>query len=217
MNIRAVIFDFGGVLCFHPTRELIAKAADHCGVEYHAFLKSVWQDRLAYDGGMDPLEYWRGVAKHAGTMFDDDLIARMVEREIEFWSRYDDRVLAFVDDLRAHGIRTAMLSNLPRPLGERLKTVPGFLEHFDYVTLSYELGIVKPQREIYDDAVGGVGVPAGDCLFLDDRPENIEGAHAAGLQAELFVTWEEFVVDMPAKYGLPTPKERATSLKQADR
>jgi len=50
MNIRAVIFDFGGVLCFHPERETIARAAEHCGVEYGAFLKAMWKDRTAYDG-----------------------------------------------------------------------------------------------------------------------------------------------------------------------
>jgi putative hydrolase of the HAD superfamily len=209
MKIRAVIFDFGGVLCFHPTRELIQRAADHCGVEYDRFLKAMWKDRLAYDGGLDPLEYWRGVAKHAGSMFDDDLIARMIEREIEFWSRYDDRVFAWINDLRASGIRTGILSNLPRPLGERLRTVRGFLEHFDHVTFSYELGLVKPEREIYDDAVRGAGVPAGECLFLDDRSENIEGAHAAGLKAELFTTWEEFVAEMPGRYGLPAPRDLA--------
>jgi putative hydrolase of the HAD superfamily len=211
MKTSAVIFDFGGVLCFHPDRQMIARAAEHCGVEYDKFLRSMWKDRLAYDGGLDPLEYWRGVAKHAGSTFDDDLIARMIDREIEFWSRYDDRVFAWIDQLRAKGIRTGILSNLPRPLGERLRTVKGFLDHFDYVTFSYELGVVKPQREIYDHAVQGAGVPAGEALFLDDRSENIEGAREAGLQAELFTTWEEFVVEVPSRYGLPAPKSLAVN------
>ncbi len=210
MKIRAVIFDFGGVLCFHPTREMIAAAAARCGIEYDHFLKSMWKDRLAYDGGTDPLEYWHGVARHAGTMFDDALIARMIEHEIEFWSVYDTRVLAWVDALRASGIRTGILSNLPRPLGENLRRVEGFLAHFDHVTFSYELGCVKPQREIYEDSVRGAGVAAGECLFLDDRPENIEGARVAGLHAELFTTWEDFVDAMPAKYALPAPKTVAS-------
>ena len=47
-------------------------------------------------------------------------------------------------------IRTGILSNLPRPLGERLREADGFLEHFDHVTFSYELALVKPQREIYE-------------------------------------------------------------------
>jgi putative hydrolase of the HAD superfamily len=203
MNIRAVIFDFGGVLCFHPDREMIARAAEHCGVEYDAFLKAMWKDRLSYDAGQDPREYWRGVAQSAGKSFDDDLIARMIEREIEFWSKYDDRVFTWIDHLRASGIRTGILSNLPRPLGQRLRQVDGFLNHFDHVTFSYELSLVKPQRAIYDDAVRGLGVQPGEALFLDDRPENIQGAKEAGLEAELFVSWEDFVDETPGRYGLP--------------
>ena len=205
MNIRAVIFDFGGVLCFHPERETIASAAEHCGIEYGAFLKAMWKDRLAYDAGLDPRDYWRGVAANAGASFDDHLIGRMIQREIEFWSRYDDRVFAWIDHLRAKGIRTGILSNLPRPLGERLRETDGFLNHFDHVTFSYELGLVKPQREIYEDAIRGLGVRAGEALFLDDRIENIEGAREAGLEAELFVSWEDFVDEIPGRYGLPEP------------
>jgi FMN phosphatase YigB (HAD superfamily) len=62
--------------------------------------------------------------------------------------------------------------------------------------------VVKPQREIYDDAVRGVGVAPGDALFIDDRSENIEGAQAAGLLAELYSTWEDFT-DVPGRYSLP--------------
>lgn len=211
MNIRAVIFDFGGVLCFHPERETIASAAEHCGVEYGAFLKAMWKDRTVYDGGQDARDYWRGVAANAGANFDDDLIARMIQREIEFWSRYDARVFAWIDHLRAKGIRTGILSNLPRPLGERLRETDGFLDHFDHVTFSYELGLVKPQREIYEDATRGLGVEAADALFLDDRIENIDGAREAGLEAELFVSWEDFVGEIAGRYGLPAPERLAAN------
>jgi putative hydrolase of the HAD superfamily len=165
----------------------------------------MWKNRVVYDGGQDAREYWRGVAANAGSAFDDDLIARMIEREIEFWSKYDSRVLEWIDDLRASGVKTGILSNLPRPLGERLREVDGFLKHFDHITFSYELGMVKPQREIYVDAVRGLGVDPQHALFLDDREENVEGARQAGLLAELYTSWEEFAAEMPARYGLPAP------------
>jgi putative hydrolase of the HAD superfamily len=202
LKVRAVIFDFGGVLCFHPTKEQIALASAACGMEPREFVAALWKNRLVYDGGQDPYDYWRGVAQIAGRTFDDALIARMIEYEIDFWSKLDDRVIGWVDRLRTGGLRTAILSNLPSPLGARLRERAGFLAHFDHVTFSYELGFVKPQREIYDDAVRGVGVAAGDALFIDDRSENIEGAHAAGLQAELYSTWENFS-GVPERYGLP--------------
>jgi putative hydrolase of the HAD superfamily len=126
--------------------------------------------------------------------------------DVALWNRFDQRILTWVRRLRESGYRTAILSNLPRPLGESLRARPGFLEHFDHVTFSYELGLVKPQPEIYEHAVDGLRVSAGETLFLDDRPNNIEGAAEAGLHAFLYRDWDGFLAADPAtRYGLPEP------------
>jgi putative hydrolase of the HAD superfamily len=202
--LKAVIFDFGGVICFHPTTQQIAEAAAACGLTPPDFLRAFWTHRIAYDAGQDPYIYWRGVAQTAGRIFDDALIAQMIEREIDFWSHNDERVLTWTTRLRAHGIRTGILSNLPRPLGTRLRAIPGFLEHFDQVTFSYELAAVKPHREIYDHSIQGLNIAPAEALFLDDREENVEGARAAGLEAELYVNWENFEATQLPKHSLPT-------------
>ncbi len=193
MSFRALILDYGGVICFHPTEEQIAEAAAACGVTPSEFLAAFWKNRLAYDGGKDPYEYWREVAANLNRTFDDALIEQMIEREIDFWLRFDERVLAWTRELRARGVRIGILSNLPSPLGARLKRNRDFMSHFDHATLSFELGVVKPQREIYEHAVNGLNVKPEEALFLDDRPENVEGARVAGLQAELYTRWEDFL------------------------
>lgn len=190
--IRAVIFDFGGVVCFHPTEQQVADAAALCELSPPEFLRAFWKDRLAYDAGQDPADYWRGVARTAGKNFDA-IIPELIEREIEFWSHFDGRVLAWMHDLRARGVRTGILSNLPRPLGTRLRANREFIGHFDQVTFSFELGVVKPDRAIYEHAVRGLNAAPGEALFLDDRPENVEGARAAGLQAMEYTGWDEFM------------------------
>ncbi len=192
MSFRALILDYGGVICFHPTAEQIAEAARACDLTPTAFLNAFWKHRIEYDAGLDAFEYWRAVAETAGRKFDDALIAQMIDREIDFWLRWDERILAWTRELRANGTRIGILSNLPRPLGTRLKNDRDFMSHFDHATLSFELGIVKPQREIYDHAVAGLNVRPEEALFLDDRPENVEGALSAGLQAQLYTTWEDF-------------------------
>ena len=53
--------------------------------------------------------------------------------------------------------------------------------------------MIKPEAEIYHDAIAGLGVEPDEALFLDDRPENVEGARAVGIHAEIFTTWEEFL------------------------
>jgi putative hydrolase of the HAD superfamily len=191
------------VVCFHPTEQQIAAASAVCGLDPADFVRAFWKNRIVYDAGQDAQLYWRDVAASVGRVFDDALIAKMIEREIDFWSKYDERVLAWTGKLREHGFRTGILSNLPRPLGTRLRETEGFLEHFDHVTFSCELGVVKPRREIYEDSTRGLGIEPGEALFLDDRPENVEGALAAGLQAELFVNWESFAAGQLGKYALP--------------
>lgn len=205
MKIQAVIFDYGGVLCFAPDDQQIAHAAQRCGLSSPEFLKAFWSIRIEYDAGkLAPEQYWRQVAKNAGRHFDDGLIAEMIETEIAFWSRLDEAVVAWNDQLRAKGMKTAMLSNLPPPLGLRMRA-EGFYDHFDHATLSFELGIVKPAREIYEDAVRGLGIAPEQALFLDDREENVAGALAAGLHAELFTSWTAFVQETPERYALPAP------------
>jgi len=204
MAIRAVIFDYGGVVCFHPTKAQIADAARLCEISSEEFVRALWKHRIVYDAGQPPLEYWRNVAALMGRTFDDAVVAQMIEREIDFWSRLDDRVLAWIGQLRERGLRTGILSNLPIPLGERLRG-NGLLEHFDHVTFSYELGCTKPDPRIYEHAVAGLGIAPEEALFLDDRPENVEGARRVGLESELYKSWEVFAADVPQRYGLKVP------------
>lgn len=210
MNLRAVIFDFGGVLCFPPTDRQLSEAAALCGLSTPAFVDAFWRKRREYDRGTEPAVYWRELACMTGRDFDDSMVQdrfvqEMIRREIAFWSRHDARVLGWIKDLRRAGLRTSILSNLPAPLGENLRATAGFLDHFDQVTFSYELGMIKPEPEIYHYAVRGLDVAPEEALFLDDRPENIEGARAIGLQAEVFTTWEDFLEQHHPRYPLPVP------------
>jgi len=203
-GVRAVIFDFGNVICFPVSPDKISRAAADCGLHVEKFWEAFWTPRLEYDAGLiEPQVYWDAVAAAAGTRFDKALLPTLIRHEVEFWNEFDARVLAWIDALRAAGVRTGILSNLPRVLGEALRGTPGFLEHFDHVTFSYELRMIKPSPGIYRHAVEGLDVVAQEALFIDDKQVNVDGAVDSGLFAELFTTWEEFVGrDIPGRYGL---------------
>ncbi len=203
-TVRAVIFDFGGVLCFHPTEDRFARIADLLGISMSRLLEIFWAHRIEYDAGLlDSRAYWTQVAADAGKPIDDELLGRLSQLEIELWNNFDRRVFAWAAHLKANGIRTAMLSNLPRSLGEALLATPGLLDPFDHLTLSYRLKIVKPAPAIYHVAAQGAGVAPEEALFLDDKPENVEGARAIGMQAELYSTWEAFLAEAAGRYKLP--------------
>ena len=59
----------------------------------------------------------------------------------------------------------------------------GLLQHFDHLFVSSTMGCRKPDADAYQTVVVKVGLPADRILFLDDSPENVEGAAAAGLVA----------------------------------
>ena len=61
-------------------------------------------------------------------------------------------------------------------------------KYFDEFVLSYEVRSMKPERKIYDEAIQKAGVPASEIFFCDDRPDNVAGALAAGLDAVQYHT-----------------------------
>ncbi len=65
---------------------------------------------------------------------------------------------------------------------------PAFLplSFFDGVVVSADIHMLKPNREIYEYLLSRYGLTAEECLFIDDRQDNVDGARAAGLQAYRF-------------------------------
>lgn len=184
MQIKAIIFDFGGVLCFHPTSQQISGLANLCGLAQDEFLKHYWGLRHAYDrGDLEPHEYWNRIGEATGNSYSAAQIEEFRKSDVAFWVRLDERMMTWAAAVRASGLRTALLSNLPRDLGEHLRNEMGLVGHFDHHSFSYELRSAKPDAPIYHHAVAGLGVEPREALFLDDKIENVEGARAVGLRA----------------------------------
>lgn len=72
------------------------------------------------------------------------------------------------------------------------ESFPG-IRFFKDQAASFELGEVKPDRAFYEKALAKFGITADTCLFIDDRPENIEGARACGLRSIRYTTAEETI------------------------
>jgi len=205
-SFRAVIFDFGNVLCFPPEEQRFARIASLLGLPQENFMAAFWSHRLEYDRGEPARTYWQRFADMAGQPLTNHLLEQLIREDVALWRNFDQRVLSWANQLKGAGLKIGILSNLPRTHGHGLRATPGFLEHFDHITFSYELNLVKPEPGIYQHAVEGLGVPFSEALFLDDRPENVNGALRVGLPAHQFTTWERFVSHELAQFQLPEPK-----------
>jgi putative hydrolase of the HAD superfamily len=95
----------------------------------------------------------------------------------------DEPMLEAVRRARAAGIKTGLISNT---WGDGLAYDRALLEElFDAVVLSGEVGLHKPQPEIFHLSAERIGVAPEECVFVDDLRENCEGAEAVGMKAIL--------------------------------
>ena len=85
------------------------------------------------------------------------------------------------------GIRTALLSNswgndYPRE---------GWADMFDVVVISGEVGMRKPDREIFELVLNRIGLTAAECVFIDDIPRNVTAAAQVGLVGIVHRSFDE--------------------------
>lgn len=187
MQAKAIIFDYGGVLCFHPPEQQVRELAAKCRLGIDEFLRNYWGLRAAYDrGDISPGDYWREIGLSANLNYTEDEIAEFRRGDIAFWVHLDRHMMDWAAKVRSAGILTGLLSNLPADLGAHLRDEMHLPDSFDHHTFSYEIRAAKPDPAIYRHAVDGLGIHPAEALFLDDRPENVEGARAAGLRAIQF-------------------------------
>ncbi len=112
-----------------------------------------------------------GLTDHEGLV--DRLFAGM---------RADEAMVDAVRAAKRAGVRTALVSN---SWGAGRYDRDAFPELFDAVVISGEVGLNKPEPEIFLLAAERVGLAPEDCVFLDDLKENCAGAEAVGMTAVL--------------------------------
>lgn len=161
-----------------------------------------WRFRLAFDeGALDAPAYWNLVAQRVLTPAE---ITQLTEIDNQSWSHPDPVMPNWARQLRAAGVRTAILSNMPLPVREHLDRV-AWLPEFDQRTFSCDVRLAKPGREIYELCLRELGVPPSAALFLDDRAENTRAAEALGIHSILFTTPADLADALQGRFDIPVP------------
>lgn len=106
---------------------------------------------------------------------------------------------ALVTRAKRHGIRTALLSN---SWGNRYPR-DGWDDMFDVVVISGEVGMRKPEPEIFALTAGRLHVDAGQCVFVDDLRTNVEAADGLGMTTVLHRSYEQTAARLEELFGVP--------------
>jgi epoxide hydrolase-like predicted phosphatase len=184
MSLKAIIFDFGGVLV--RTRS--------------QYLRQTWEQRLtlrpgeaselvfggesgraAQHGRISDAEHWVYIQRRLGL---DDATLAQFRRDFFAEDGIDTDLLAYIDRLRS-GYRLGLLSNATAN-ARRFFTSSGITDHFDAITISGEEGVMKPDERIYRIALARLNVEPNEAALVDDFSENIIAARDLGMAAVHF-------------------------------
>jgi putative hydrolase of the HAD superfamily len=200
-SIKAIIFDYAGVLSLHQPEEAVRRMETLCGVSGQRFQEAYWGGREVYDRGeQDGPTYWRAFAGAAGCTLSDEQVRALIEEDTASWVHLNPVMVAWLRRLHAAGARTALLSNMGRELREYVGQHFDWCQGFAHQTFSCDVRRVKPEPDIYLHCLEGLGVAPSEALFIDDREVNIRAAERLGLRGLLFTTAEDLASRLP---GLP--------------
>jgi len=185
--ITCVVFDLGGVLIDWNPRYLYRKLITE-PEEMEYFLREVCSTewRHPFDLGAPMAD---AIAELADRHPDlRHLIEVYRARWPEMLGGAIDGCVEILEDLRAKVPALYALSNWPAETFRHARDRFDFLEWFDGIVISGEVGLKKPDAGIYRLLFERHGIEPRTTLFIDDVPENLEAAEALGLNGVLFTS-----------------------------
>jgi putative hydrolase of the HAD superfamily len=206
-DFDALIVDFGGVLTT-PLQDAMILFADELGLELQHIVRA---SLGVYTGAEDDLV----VGFETGRISEDEFAVAFAARLTEICGKHvspdnlvarifsglriEEDMMVAVEIARADGFKTGLLSNswgmglYPR---ERINAL------FDAVVISGEVGMRKPDAEIFHLAVNKLGVEPERSVFVDDHPGHLKAALALGMTTVLHKTPGETIAELESLLGL---------------
>ncbi|MFB0555877.1 MAG: HAD family hydrolase [Phycisphaerae bacterium] len=182
-RIDSVIFDWGGVLIDDPAPGLMQYCAQALGVSKEDYI--ITHNKFAADfqkGLIGEDTFWERICGELDvpkpkvpSLWADAFKAAYVPREDMF---------SLAARLRKNGCKTALLSNTETPAMQFFYQLQ--YDMFDVLVFSCAEGTRKPESKIYELTIQRLGSQPGQSVFIDDKPEYINGAKEAGLNTILF-------------------------------
>jgi epoxide hydrolase-like predicted phosphatase len=197
MTIRAVVFDIGGVLVDAPPMDFDVHWAPRIGLtleEFEARADPIWRDGSI--GAASLIQVHERLARALAVKMST--VEEMME---DMWVRYlgtlNADVFSYARGLRPR-YRTGIISNSFVGARERERDAYGFEDLVDDIVYSHEVGLAKPDPLIYALACQRLEVEPDEVVFVDDKPDAVEGAQAYGMHAVLMRDGPQAIGDVEA-------------------
>jgi putative hydrolase of the HAD superfamily len=193
-KIRAVLFDFGGVVAEEGFYNGLINLAEKQALDARSMPEEGM--RAVYDSGFvlgqgTAADFWALMRKRTGLEGKDDFLSdRIIDGfQIRHW------VIDLVRSLRAKGYITGILSDQTHWLYE-LDSYDHFFKEFDCVYNSYDLGKGKRDPTVFTDVVNDLKLKPEEVLFVDDNEDHVKRAREMGLKSFLYIDHKTFIPEI---------------------
>ncbi len=197
MSIKAIGFDYGGVVAGIPGPEFERQAVGLLGVDLETFKSAYFEfNHLMNNNVLSRDEFWKKVVEELGRPekfseligFIDSLPQHLINIEI----------IELSDRLRGNGYKTGLLSNNTLETAQKFRA-SGLAAHFDAAVFSAEIGVSKPNPQAFKIFCERLGVAPAEMAFIDDTEKSLTGAAAVGFSPILFTGYEALIQALRAK------------------
>ena len=192
MAIKAVIWDYGGVLVRTEDLGPRSRLAEQLGLDVEELSKLIFNSANAEKGmrgKISGVSHWEQVGEELG------IDAQQLQDEFFAGDVLDEDLMGFIRELRAI-YRIGLLSNAFGSLRQHMEEGRKIADAFDEIIISAEVGLMKPEAAIYTLTLEQMGVAADEAIFVDDFVENVEGAQQVGMQAIHFRSREQTLAEL---------------------
>jgi len=195
-KIKAIIFDWGGVLIDDPRPGLMRYCAHAFNVPVEVYTQV--HDKFLEDfqkGLVSERTFWQRISEELNRP-EPKPATHPAGKQNSLWgdafrSAYSPRAEVFALALALHnkGYKTAFLSNTEVPAMEFFHQLR--YDIFDVLIFSCAEGAQKPERKIYEVTIEKLHLQPEQAVLIDDKPQFIKGAQQAGLNGILFTNLEQ--------------------------
>ena len=206
LNTELILFDVGGVLV--SQRPDPAEFASIIGLDDSAECvslvdKAVWAHRDSYDEGMSDLDFWDSVSGDCGLpQPSEDQVRKLVTADASRMHAIDEAAAHLLGDLRAAGYNIGLLTNMPATHASVVMESVWAQRYINGpMVFSSHVGMTKPNRGIYREALAAAQHEPQNLLYIDDRSEYVKAAEYLDIPA---LIWEniEVVREQLKKLGI---------------
>ena len=181
--IKAIVFDWGGVLIDYPVLELNSYCANTLHVDKELFKETFTKFKTPFQKGkITEEELWDNICSELGVQ--KPTVPSLCEEAFRKVYSPKEEMFQLATNLKNNGYKIGFLSNTELPMLEYFKEQQ--YDIFDVTVFSCVEGTVKPERKIYEILLKRLGVEAYEAVLIDDIKEYINAAQDIGMNGILF-------------------------------